>query len=125
MSLAVIHAVIYIVIKDVIHAVVYIVIHVVIRAVVYAAICVVIRAIIYTVVHVVPLQNHSSGHLGGWATPWSAEEMLDGEHQGVHISSHARTTHNGLLQKKTGRVSLLNRPSCSSDDRIGQGTELN
>ena len=20
------------------------------------------------------------GHLGGWATPWSAEEMLDGQH---------------------------------------------
>ena len=27
-----------------------------------------------------PLQNHHSGHLGGWATPWSAEEMLDGQH---------------------------------------------
>ena len=24
-----------------------------------------------------PLQNHPLGHLGGWATPWSAEEMLD------------------------------------------------
>ena len=23
-----------------------------------------------------PLQNHLSGHLGGWATQWSAEEML-------------------------------------------------
>ena len=27
-----------------------------------------------------PLQNHPSGHLGGWATLWSAEEMLDGQH---------------------------------------------
>ena len=93
MSLAVIHAVIYIVIKDVIHAVVYIVIHVVIRAVVYAAICVVIRAIIYTVVHVVPLQNHSSGHLGGWATPRSAEEILGGQYQRVDIAAHASTAH--------------------------------
>ena len=24
-----------------------------------------------------PVQNHPSGHLGGWATPWSAEEKLD------------------------------------------------
>ena len=28
-----------------------------------------------------PLQNHPSRHLGGWATPWSAEETLDGQHQ--------------------------------------------
>ena len=27
-----------------------------------------------------PLQNHPSGHLGGWVTLWSAEEMLDGRH---------------------------------------------
>ena len=25
-----------------------------------------------------PPQNHPSGHLGGWATRWSAAEMLDG-----------------------------------------------
>ena len=30
-----------------------------------------------------PLQNHPSGHLGRWATPWSAEEMLDGQLQTV------------------------------------------
>ena len=29
-----------------------------------------------------PLQKkHPSGHLGGWATPLSADEMLDGQHQ--------------------------------------------
>ena len=28
-----------------------------------------------------PLQNHPSRHLGVWATPWSAGEMLDGQHQ--------------------------------------------
>ena len=27
------------------------------------------------------LQNHQSGHLGRWVTPWSAEKMLDGRHQ--------------------------------------------
>ena len=42
----------------------------------------------------------SPGHLGGWATPWSAEDMMDGQHQRVDISAHARTTHKGLLQKR-------------------------
>ena len=45
-----------------------------------------------------PLQNHPSGHLGGWATPCLAEEMLDGRHQRVDIPAHARTADNGLLQ---------------------------
>ena len=45
------------------------------------------------------LQNHPSGHLGGWATPWSAEEMLDGQHQRDSISAHARTADKGLQQK--------------------------
>ena len=35
-------------------------------------------------------QNHPSGYLGGWATPWSAEEMLDGQHQRVDIPAHDR-----------------------------------
>ena len=47
-----------------------------------------------------PLQNHPSGHFGGWATPWSAEEMLDGQHQRVDIPAHARFAHKGLLQKR-------------------------
>ena len=47
-----------------------------------------------------PLQNHPSGHLGGWATPWSVEEMLDGQHEKVDIPAHARTAHKGLLQKR-------------------------
>ena len=47
-----------------------------------------------------PLQNRPSGHLGGWATPWSAEDMLDGQHQRVNITVHARAAHNGLLQKR-------------------------
>ena len=59
-----------------------------------------------------PLRDHPSGHLGGWATPWSTEEMLDGQRQRVDILAHARTAHKGLLQKKTGRGSLPNRPTC-------------
>ena len=47
-----------------------------------------------------PLQNHPSEHLGGWATPSSAEKMLDGQHQRVDIPAHARTAHKGLLQKR-------------------------
>ena len=59
------------------------------------------------------------------ATPWSAEGMLDGQHQRVDVTTNARTVRKGLLQKKTGRGSLLNRPSCLPDDPIGQGIELN
>ena len=47
-----------------------------------------------------PLQNHPSGHLGGWAASWSAEEMLDGQHQKVDIPAHAKTAYKGLLQKR-------------------------
>ena len=61
---------------------------------------------------------------GGWAMPWSAEEMLDGQHQTMGILAHARTAHNDLLQKK-GKGSLLNRLSGLLDDSIGRGTELN
>ena len=47
-----------------------------------------------------PPQNHPSGHLGGWATPWSAEEMVDGQHQRVDIPAHAIAANKGLLQKR-------------------------
>ena len=47
-----------------------------------------------------PLQNHFSGHHGKWATPWSAEEMLDKQRQRVDIPTYARTAHNGLPQKR-------------------------
>ena len=45
-------------------------------------------------------RNHPSGHLGGWATLWSAEEKLEGQHQIVYISTHTRSSHKGLLQKR-------------------------
>ena len=44
--------------------------------------------------------NSPSGHLGGWVTPWSAEEMLDGQHQRVDIPAHARTACNCVPQKR-------------------------
>ena len=47
-----------------------------------------------------PLQNHPSGHPGGWATPWSAEKMLDGQNQREDIPARARTAHRGLLQNR-------------------------
>ena len=47
-----------------------------------------------------PRQNHPSGYLGGWVTPWSAEEMLDGQHQRVDSPAYARPAHKGLLQKR-------------------------
>ena len=47
-----------------------------------------------------------SGHLGGWATPWSAEKMLDGQHQRVNIPANARTAHKGLLQKRLEKDDL-------------------
>ena len=45
------------------------------------------------------IQNHPSGHIGGWATPWSAEEMLDGQRRRVDVPPHARTAHDGLVQE--------------------------
>ena len=47
-----------------------------------------------------PLQNHPSGHLGGWATSWLAKEMLDGQHQRVDIPALARNAHKGLPRKR-------------------------
>ena len=36
----------------------------------------------------------------GWAMPWSAEEMLDGQRQRVDIPRLARTANNGLPLKR-------------------------
>ena len=47
-----------------------------------------------------PLQNHPSEHLGVLATPGSAEEKLEKQHQRVDIPALARTAHNGLLRKR-------------------------
>ena len=44
-------------------------------------------------------QNHSSEYLGGWATPWSAEEMLNGQYQRVDIPAHATRSGELRMQK--------------------------
>ena len=59
------------------------------------------------------------------ATPWSAEEMLDGQHQRVDIPAHARAAHSGLLQKCFEEDFCLIVPHVPPDDPIGQGSELN
>ena len=62
------------------------------------------------------LQNDPSGHLGGWAMPWSAEEMLNRQHQRMDIPAHDRTALQWPPADKTGRGSLLNRPLCLPDN---------
>ena len=47
-----------------------------------------------------PLQKHPPGHLGGWATPWSVEKMLDEQHQKVDTPAHARTAQKDFLKKR-------------------------
>ena len=45
-------------------------------------------------------QNTSFRNAGVSATPWSTEEMLDGQHQRENISALAGTAHMGLLHKR-------------------------
>ena len=72
-----------------------------------------------------PLQNHPWGYLRGWATPWSAEEMVDGQCQRADIPAHCQNCAQWPPAENTGRESLLKRLSCPADDPIGQRTELN
>ena len=65
------------------------------------------------------------GSLEGGRTPWSAEEMLDGQHQRVDIPARAKTADKGPPAEKTGRGSLLNRPSYPPGRPSGSKTELN
>ena len=67
-----------------------------------------------------PLKNYPSGHAGGWVTPQSAEEMLDGQHQRVGIPAYTRTAYKGCLQKRREED-----PLCPPDDPLHQGTDLN
>ena len=69
-----------------------------------------------------PPKTHPSGHLGEWATPWSAEEMLDGQHQKVDIHAHARTAHKDLLQKSL--EADLSWTASPPDESIDRGTEV-
>ena len=71
-----------------------------------------------------PLQSHMSGHLGGFATQWSAEEMPDGQHQRLDIPPYARTAHKSLL-KKDWKICAESSVMYPQTDPIGQGTEQN
>ena len=62
------------------------------------------------------LKNHPSGHLGGQATLWSVEKMLDGQRQRVDIPAPARIAYNGLPQKRI-EEDLLNCPLWPSQSR--------
>ena len=68
----------------------------------------------YMTAHIYSLPHHSGSCMPApWAQRlwfcadfkmlWSAEKMLDGQHQRADLSVHARTVDNGLPQKKTGR----------------------
>ena len=81
-----------------------------------------------------PLQNCPSGHLGGWAKPRSAVEVLVGHHQRADIPAQPELLTVASCRekkKKNSRGSLLNRPTCpptpptpqSSQSRVW--TELN
>ena len=72
-----------------------------------------------------PLQNHPSGYLKGWATPWSAEDIEDSQHQRVDIPAHARTAHKGLVQKSLEEDLCWIVHRVPHDDPTSQGTELN
>ena len=57
-----------------------------------------------------PPQNHPSGHLQGWMTPWSAEETVGGQHQRKEWT--CQNCSQGPAAEKTGRGSLLNHSTC-------------
>ena len=66
------------------------------------------RSIILQNVQWLPLQNHPSGHPGGWAILLLAEEML------VGCLYPCQDCCKWSFAEKTGRGSLLNHLSCSS-----------
>ena len=63
----------------------------------------------------------------GWATPLSAEEMLDRQYQRVDIPVRAKTAHNGLLRKRLEEDLCWILPDVPLDDPIDprDWTELN
>ena len=67
-----------------------------------------------------PPQNHPSEHLGGWATPWSAEEMLVGQYQRVDILPMQELLKRALCRKDWKRISA-DSPSFPPDNPVGQG----
>ena len=70
------------------------------------------------------LSNHPLWHLGGHVMQCLVGKMLDGQCQRVDVHAHARTAHDGLLQKDWKRI-CAESSLMSPDDATGQGTELN
>ena len=71
-----------------------------------------------------PLENYSSGHLGGWATPWSPEEMLqDNIKEWTFLPMPKLLTIASC--RKDGKRFSAESPLCTPDDPIGQEIELN
>ena len=67
------------------------------------------------------LQNHRSGRLGGWATLWSAEEMLDGQLGGLDVPAHVKAAHDDRPQERLEESSPTSFPT----NPVSQGRELN
>ena len=72
-----------------------------------------------------PLENHPSGHLGGWATPWSAEVKLMDNIKKWTSLPNARNAYRGLLQKTLEEHFCWIVCHVSPNDPVGQGTNMN
>ena len=66
-----------------------------------------------------------------FGAPWRVGDAVDGKGNAGWTTSNSgypcpcQICSQGPRAEKTGRGSLLNRPSCPPDDPIGQGTEVN
>ena len=85
------------------------------------------------------VNSHGSGVSHGttaspkpsFRTPWRMDDAVVGRGNAGWTTSKSghpcscQSCTQGSHAEKTGRGSLLNRPSCPSDNQIGQGAELN
>ena len=73
-----------------------------------------------------PLQHHPKGHLGEWATSWSAEEMLYGPRPELHTMASCRIDWKRVFAESSAfSLPHPNPQPPLPDDPVGQGTELN
>ena len=72
------------------------------------------------------LQSHSSGHLGGWPTPWSEKEMLDGQHKEWAFLPMLELLNRASCRERLGEdLCWIICHNYLPDKPVGQGTELN
>ena len=75
-----------------------------------------------------PFRKDLSGHLGEWVTPWSAEEMLDGQRQRVDTRPMPELLTMASCRKDWNRIcaesSFMTSPLSPSDDPVGGVTDL-